>query len=118
MATIGTMTGSQKKLAGTLHDKTRVLLVDGAWVRNNVHGAVDFVEGGHGYVYKFIPKNEIWVEDIGAEDSDDVQMNMSHEIIEYALMKYGKLDYDHAHELAASAEDTLRKFDSDEVGSE
>jgi len=65
------------------------------------------VEGGHGYVYKFIPKNEIWVEELADKtDQDDV---IVHEIYEYTLMKYLKMDYESAHNKATSVEKVVRK---------
>jgi len=89
-----------------LLDGTKIYIVDGTYIRN--HFYIDFVLGGHGYVYDFIPKNEIWVEQV--KNNIDERHNLTHEIIEYLLMKHTDQDYENAHEFSAKAEDILRKF--------
>jgi uncharacterized protein len=91
-----------------LLDKTKIYVVDGNFVRSNIY--VDFVLGGHGYIYDFIPKDEIWVEQV--QNGADEQYNLTHEIIEYLLMKLCKQDYDKAHEFTAHVEDILRRYDT------
>jgi hypothetical protein len=96
-----------KKQWGELWDGTKIYIVNGPYVRENFF--VDFVEGGHGYVYKWIPKDEIWVEDM--PDEIDQGLNMNHEIYEYTLMRYvpSKKDYDDAHKCAACVESLVRQ---------
>lgn len=97
---------SWKKYVDDLWDGTKIYFVDGQYIRNNFF--VDFTMGGHGYRYKFIPKNEIWFEDM-LKDEDDI-MDLIHEIIEYILMKYQNEPYNKAHPKAANVEDILRKL--------
>lgn len=104
-------TSLDKELIHTLKDGTKVFRVNGRAVRDN-HNS-DFTEGGHGYVphYGFIPKNEIWVERM--LDLDDEEENLAHELVEYVLMRYGKMDYNTAHEHALEMEAALRKIPND-----
>jgi hypothetical protein len=88
-------------------DDISVYFVDGNYVRNNIF--VDFVEGGHGYVYGFIPKDEIWIEEL--LDREDEKHNLLHEMYELTLMKYVKMSYDKAHDKAALFEAVIRKVD-------
>jgi hypothetical protein len=93
-----------KELIGELWDGTRVFLVDGASVRANLD--VEFTEGGHGYVYDWIQKNEIWVERmVDAEDEEDI---MIHEIVEWLMMKYLSIGYEEAHERSGTIESVFR----------
>jgi hypothetical protein len=100
-------TGEWKQKWGKLWDGTEIYVVSGPYIR--AHFYVDFVEGGHGYVYKWIPKDEIWIEDM--EDNIDEALNLSHEIYEYTLMKYvsTKKEYDKAHECSANFEGLVRE---------
>ncbi len=67
----------------------------------------DYTEGGHGYVYPWVPRNEIWVEiDL---DAAEVPFIVSHEYIEVRLMREKKIEYDKAHEICAHIEFKLRK---------
>lgn len=42
-----------------MQDGFKVCRVDAEWIRNNLNAM--FLHGGHGFVYEFIPLNEIWV---------------------------------------------------------
>jgi hypothetical protein len=86
--------------------KLNVFLVNGTAVRD--YYKTDFVEGGHGYVYDFVPINEIWIE-------DEVPMNeriliLLHELYERYLMKYKGFDYLKAHNAASKLEWKYRKI--------
>jgi len=97
----------KKCLLQTLWDGTKVYCVDGPGVRN--HGHIDFTEGGHGLVYDYVPKKEIYVEHMA--DPEDGSMNALHEIIEYVLMKYKVIpDYDKAHDATSTIEDLIRSI--------
>lgn len=86
-------------------DDLDVYIVDGDWVRTNIN--VDFVEGGHGYVYDYVPKNEIWVEDM--EDKKEMWFNFKHEQFERNLMKNNpKMSYEDAHDQAVAQETKQR----------
>ena len=84
-----------KKIAPDLS----VWLVNGRLVRSLFK--VDFTEGGHDLVYRFIPKREIWL------DNDVLAMERSciilHELYERRLMSQG-LSYFQAHRRASRLE--------------
>lgn len=70
----------------------KVWVVNGTEVRNFFF--IDFTQGGHDKVYKFVPPNEIWID-------DDVSKNerkyiILHEIHERNLMSKGMI-YEEAH---------------------
>jgi hypothetical protein len=86
----------------------KIYKVDGDYVRSNTF--VDFTEGGHFYVYKFIPENEIWIDIL--PKMVDMVCNLAHELYERYIMKYDKLNYNDAHDKALSLEYRLRhKYD-------
>jgi hypothetical protein len=82
-----------------------VWIVDGLRVRSTYK--TDYTEGGHGYVYPWVPKNEIWIEK--ALDRGEMSFIVAHEYIELRLMRDEKLDYDRAHECCSEMEFDLRK---------
>lgn len=54
-------------------------------------------------MYDYIPKDEIWVEDL--ENKKDMYFNLQHEIYERSLMKANpKLSYNDAHDKAVKRE--------------
>lgn len=75
-----------------------VLLVDGSKVRNM---DPNFIEGGHGYVYSYVPKNEVWIDNT-LEPSEWPKV-IKHEVVELKLMRNG-MSYDKAHVVATNAE--------------
>jgi hypothetical protein len=85
-------------------DAVDVYVVDGMYVRDHLY--VDYVEGGHGYVYDWIPKDEIWVEKLA--DNRDMWFNLQHEIYERNLMKNEGMDYEKAHGITAKREEKQR----------
>jgi hypothetical protein len=90
-------------LLGTL-DGMKALLVDGNRVK--VLCDMDFIEGGHGYVYDYIPKDEVWFD--ANAGRNNLPFIAYHEAYEIRLMKQG-MDYDTAHEHANVAEKLLRR---------
>jgi hypothetical protein len=82
-----------------------VWLVDGNLVRS--YYKTDYTEGGHGYVYPWVPRPEIWIED--GIDHREVPFIVSHEYVERRLMRDEGLDYDTAHAISAKVEFDLRK---------
>jgi hypothetical protein len=93
------------KLDKTLSDGTKVWLVNGEEVRN--HSKVDFIEGGHGYVYDFVPDDEIWLEN--GIDTDEIPFILYHELTERTLMKDKGMSYDKAHKIASDKEYEARQ---------
>jgi hypothetical protein len=83
---------TEKKEVKTLLHKTllkeysnsslMVWIVKGELVRDFLF--IDFTEGGHGYVYPFIPKNEIWIDD--ALNPKELKYVLLHEIFERNIM--------------------------------
>jgi hypothetical protein len=85
-----------------------VRLVDGILVRSLYK--TDYTEGGHHYVYRWVPKPEIWVErDI---DPAELPFVVAHEYTERRLMRDEGLDYDKAHANCSKVEFALREGDS------
>ncbi len=83
----------------------KVWLVDGNLVRS--YYKTDYTEGGHGYVYPWVPRPEIWIED--GVDHREVPFIVSHEYVERRLMRDEGLDYDTAHAVCSKVEFDLRK---------
>ena len=78
--------------------------IDGSIVRALY--MVDYADGGHDLVYDFVPKNEIWIEEVLNEN--ERKFILLHEMHERYLMSQGK-DYHHAHEGATIIEAHYRK---------
>jgi hypothetical protein len=88
--------------------------VDSEWVRSNL--SVHWAHGGHGFVYEFIPMDEIWVGDTHPAGCECQRLNQKreisqryfestviHEIVELGHMRSGMI-YWEAHQLAIEAE--------------
>jgi len=82
-----------------------VWLVEGNLVRS--YYKTDYTEGGHGYVYPWVPRAQIWIED--GVDRREVPFIVSHEYLERRLMRDEGLDYDSAHAICSRVEFQLRK---------
>ena len=83
----------------------QVWVVDGNLVRS--YYKTDYTEGGHGYVYRWVPKDQIWIEkDL---DRGELPYIVSHEYIEMRLMRDDGIEYDQAHEICSKLEFKLRK---------
>lgn len=82
-----------------------VWLVDGNLVRS--YYKTDYTQGGHHYVYPWVPRGQIWVET--GVDHREVPFVVCHEYIERRLMRDEKLDYDTAHPICSRFEYDLRK---------
>jgi hypothetical protein len=82
-----------------LETPVSVWIVDGRLVRSVFD--VDFTEGGHDYVYEFVPQNEVWI-DNDLEEAERPYV-LLHELHERNLMAQG-WDYDRAHEDASKIE--------------
>jgi hypothetical protein len=80
-------------------DKIAIWLVDGKYIRDNI--SIAFTQGGHGYVYDYIPKNEIWIDNCNLKEIEPI---IQHELYERFLMKYGDKSYSQAHNMANTVE--------------
>ena len=83
----------------------KVWLVNGRIVRDLFY--VDYAEGGHDLVYKFIPKGEIWIDDDILSPSER-KFILIHELHERRQMIKKHLSYHKAHKLATKLEDFCR----------
>ena len=102
---------SRKKIVfSNIHKKLlkngnfKIWLVNGEAVRDEFR--IDFAGGGHSKVYRFIPEDEIWID-------DDISPNerrfiIIHELEERKLMSRGRKYHD-AHFIATEIEDIARK---------
>ncbi len=84
--------------------KIKVWIVGGESVRSLFF--LDFTEGGHGYVYSFIPKNEVWIDD--DVEPDEIKFVLLHELHERNLMSKG-MKYEPAHSRSSKIEYYCRK---------
>lgn len=82
----------------------RIYLVDGRFIRDQI--SVDFTQGGHGYVYDYIPENEVWIDNANLKEKRFIIM---HELTERYLMKYEGKSYHQAHNMANTIERRMRK---------
>jgi len=80
--------------------RLKIYLVDGNVVRNLYK--TDFVEGGHGYVYPWIPKNEIWVEK--DMNTNEIPIIALHEYVERTIMKEQEEEYAYSHKVSSKVE--------------
>lgn len=87
-----------KKL-GETKTKLSIWIVDGRLVRSDFF--IDFTEGGHDLVYKFVPKNEVWLDD--DLSMAELPFVLIHELHERELMATG-LTYHQAHAKASALE--------------
>lgn len=88
----------KKKLA-TYQNGLVVWLVRGELVRDLCYN--DYTEGGHDFVYGFVPKKEVWIDDDLSEE--ERQFVLLHEVHERRLMADG-MDYHHAHASSSAME--------------
>ena len=77
-----------------------VYLVSGKEIRDKYK--TDFSQGGHGYVYPWIPHNEIWIEK--EVDPKEYIYILAHEYTELLLMRDKKMKYEEAHIKASGKE--------------
>ncbi len=90
---------AHKKMLTKYSNGVKVWIIDGALVRTVFF--MDFTEGGHDKVYKFVPKGEVWLDDDLSEK--EIKLVLLHELHERYLMSEG-WDYDPAHRKASSLE--------------
>ena len=81
-------------------EKIVVWIVNGRIVRDIFH--CDFQDGGSDFSYKWIPNNEIWIENVIKEK--EIPCIIFHEVIERFLMKYKQYSYTKAHDVASNVE--------------
>ncbi len=84
--------------------KIKVWIVNGEAVRDLFF--LDFTEGGHAYVYPFVPKEEVWIDD--DINPKELKFVLLHELHERKLMSAG-MKYDSAHKSSSEIEYYCRK---------
>jgi len=84
----------------------KIWLVSGKKVRE--YFDFNFVFGGHWLVYKYVPKNEVWIDD--ATLTKEKKYVLIHELYELNLMKKG-MNYNNAHDYASAREKEERRKD-------
>jgi len=85
-------------------NKIDVFYVNGKGVRDIYK--TDFSQGGHGYVYDWIPKNQIWIE---KEEKEETAFILVHEYSEMVMMRDLKMEYEDAHPVSSKIEMKFRK---------
>lgn len=107
-----------KKILKTIIDpkgnKIKICSVSGKHIKGAL-GFIEFVEGGHHYVdshpgyKKYIPEDEIWIDEVFLNSPEDFRGILSHEWMERNRMKYKDQSYDKSHEQANAQEKKIRK---------
>jgi hypothetical protein len=92
------------RLWKALENGVHVWFVNGRLVRSCYD--IDFTEGGHDYVYEFVPENEIWIDN--DLEQDERGFVLFHEMHERNLMAAGA-SYDVAHAESSRLERHYRK---------
>jgi hypothetical protein len=92
-----------KRFVGTLGGM-RIFLVNGEFIRNRLE--TSFTMASHHWVSKYIPKDEVWVDDKMSEL--DKAAVIHHEVYEIGLMRKG-MPYLKAHARATRSEQWFRK---------
>ncbi len=111
--------GINKKDIRVIED-VKICVINGEFLRDpppNGLGFNGFVDGGSSYVTslpgykKFIPEDEIWIDDVFLSKPNDMEAIILHERIERHLMKFHKVPYETAHsQYAEKAEKLYRKL--------
>lgn len=95
----------KKKLVSYSSPGTEVWIVSGEAVRDLFF--IDFTCGGHEYVYTFVPKGEVWLDD--DLHPKERKLVLLHELHERRLMREGWI-YPKAHHEASKIEFFCRHF--------
>ena len=88
-----------ERLWKKLENGASVWIVNGRLVRSVFD--IDFTEGGHDYVYEFVPQNEVWIDD--AIEEKERGYVLLHELHERNLMATG-WSYNKAHDESSRLE--------------
>ncbi len=102
------LTKIKKKILNGYSGKVKVWLVDGKIVRDFL--LVDYAGGGHDKVYTFIPKDEIWIDEV--LHHKEIKFIVLHELSERRFMSQG-IKYSEAHKRATLIEDYYRDHESE-----
>ena len=104
--------GGELPQADRVHVRLRKQLTDGpaVWIVNGrlvrTVFDIEFTEGGHEYVYEFVPHGQVWIDDDVTEQ--EIGYVILHELHERNLMAKG-MNYDDAHDSASKIELQCRR---------
>ena len=91
-------------------------IVDGNYVRKHLIGE-KFTQGGNEFAYAGkVPENHLWIENqLGKPGSANEMMHVFvHELLEWMICKYVKLDYEQAHQVCLAVEQVMDIFENSE----
>ena len=94
-----------ERLWKDLESGVKVWIVNGRLVRSVFD--IDYTEGGHDYVYEFVPANEVWIDD--AVEEPERPFVLLHELHERNLMAKG-WPYSKAHADSSRIEYRCRHY--------
>jgi hypothetical protein len=100
----------KQKLEKFSTEKFTIWLVDGELVRDIFMSG--YAAGGHDLVYPWVPKGEVWIEEVLPEHEQ--KFILLHELHERFLMHGGR-DYEHAHAGATIIEDRYRENPKEDI---
>ena len=83
--------------------------VNGEYVREKHN--IDFTNDANHYLsekYEFIPKDEIWVDEIMVDKPTDLKASVTHQLLFVKLTRDSKMSYDRAEEHASALESKVR----------
>ena len=84
-----------------------IWIVDGLAIRNDIYP--EFLYGGNGERYLFIPQNEIWIDH--SITTEEFKYTLAHELHERNLMAQKGLSYAEAHDSSLALELKMRRID-------
>lgn len=87
-----------------------IWVVDGSLIRKEIYP--DFGLSGNGYVYNFIPKDEIWID--GQISCEETEFSIARELLQRELMSKG-MNYDESYQKAIEEETVLRRLKEKEA---
>ncbi len=85
-------------------DGFKIFLIDGERLRKK---HIEFTEGTNFMVQKYVPKNEIWIDENLKSKPKDLLAVVKHEVFEVIKMQKG-MSYEKAHGLANKMEKKFR----------
>lgn len=92
------------KVESEIENGISVVKVRGELIRKFIDP--DFMQGGHEFVYDYVPKGEVWLD--FKNDPAELPFILHHEIVERNLMEKGE-SYDSGHDAAIAAEKKMRR---------
>ena len=98
--------GVYRVYAGTMKG-CEIWIVDGAVVRRDIYP--EFLYGGNGQRYRFVPPHEIWIDNAIA--AEEYGYTVAHELHERNRMAREGATYETAHSSALGVEQRLRRAD-------